>query len=87
VSFGGGDFLGGVHQETLSAGRFSFFLSFCLFSPLLVGLLQTLGRVMWSCLSGGGILYARTVYAHNKINARKEKEKKKKVKNGQREES
>jgi hypothetical protein len=42
---------------------------------------------MWSCLSGGGILYARTVYAHNKINARKEKEKKKKVKNGQREET
>jgi hypothetical protein len=35
---------------------------------------------MWSCLSGGGILYARTVYAHNKINARKEKEKKKKRK-------
>jgi hypothetical protein len=63
------------------------FLSFFLFSLPPVGLLQTLGRVMWSCLSGGGILYARTVYAHNKINARKEKEKKKKVKNGQREES
>lgn len=61
-----------------------FFLSFLLsfLSPLLVGLLQTLGRVMWSCLSGGGILYARKVYAHNKINARKEKKRKRKLKMG-----